>query len=218
MRGEGTGPVIRAPWPPSPNPSKGPAERSAPVYQLMGERPVPDLLQDALYISLDAGWGWSEQRFSLLDFWKGSEIQVRPWKLGRAEKRTKVFQTRSASTRNRRLEWAGSFLFGRTVECRMLYLKETEWLPVLTYQKKFLPGPCNTHTIFFILYFLWINSLFLSLAFLALISVKWRIWHVSYMFFLIQIKINTWGTSPAIQWLSLCLPMQRVWVWSLLGS
>lgn len=38
MPGEGTGPVIRAPWPPSPNPSRGPAERSAPVYQLMREK------------------------------------------------------------------------------------------------------------------------------------------------------------------------------------
>lgn len=72
-----------------PNPSRGPAERSAPVYQLMGEKQC-----QACCKMLSAfpwmQWGWSQQRFSLLDFWKkGSEIQVRPWRLGRAEKRTK---------------------------------------------------------------------------------------------------------------------------------
>lgn len=171
MPGEGTGPVIRAPWPPSLTLPEV-LQRSAPVYQLMREK------QCQACCKMLSAFPWMQTELipteilsvGLLErvvrFKSGLE------KVGQGREKGKGLLDQICTYKKQEIGMNSSFLFGRTMESRMFYLKETEWLPVLNIRQNF----CQDH-VPPILYFsncisLWVNSLFSNIAFLALISMK----------------------------------------------
>lgn len=209
-RGWRAGPRIRAPLASFPQPSRGPAERPAPVYQLDGEKQCQACCK-MLSAFPDAGWliptdslltfGRVVRFKSGLEGWAGQRKGQRPSGPDLHLQETGDWNEQAP------FSWGGLW----NLECSTW--RRQRIAKVLNIRQNFCQDHVPPILYFSNCIFLWVNSLFSNIAFLALISMK--TWF-AVMFFLIQIKINTWGTSR--QSSGVLLPVQRVWVRSLVGS